>query len=90
VTRSFQKISHSSKLQVAALTNGSCLQSETGPPIKNGPLLITSYYIMFLRKIKLIIGSFYNIATVKNRDRVEKCGGIIGELLNSPKWMGIN
>jgi hypothetical protein len=34
------KNSHSSKLQVAALTNGSFLQNETGPPIKNGPLLI--------------------------------------------------
>ena len=40
VTHSFQKNFHGSKLQVAALTNGSGLQSETGPPIKNGPLLI--------------------------------------------------
>jgi len=40
VTHSFLKISHSSKLQVVTLTNGSFLQNETGPPIKNEPLLI--------------------------------------------------
>ena len=34
------KISHSSKLEVANLTSGSFLQNETGPPIKDGPLLI--------------------------------------------------
>jgi hypothetical protein len=34
------KISHSSKLKVAILANESCLQNETGPPIKNGSLLI--------------------------------------------------
>jgi hypothetical protein len=34
------KNSHSSKLQVAALTNGAFLQNETEPPIMNRPLLI--------------------------------------------------
>jgi len=37
---SFQKISHSSKLQDANMANGYFLQNETGPPIKDGPLLI--------------------------------------------------
>jgi len=32
--------SHGSKLQVATLTNGFFLKRETGPSMKNGPLLI--------------------------------------------------
>jgi len=52
VTPSFRKNSHGSKLQVAALTNGSFLQNETGPPIKDGPLLITPSIFPFFVKIK--------------------------------------
>jgi hypothetical protein len=53
------KNSHSSRLQVATLTNGTFLQNETGPPIKNGPLLIILIIISFFKKIKMFIQSFF-------------------------------
>jgi hypothetical protein len=44
------KISHSSKLEVANLTNGSFLQNETGLPIKGRPLLIVTRITPFFKK----------------------------------------
>jgi hypothetical protein len=56
VASSFPKNSQGPRLEDATLTNGYFLQNETGPPIKEGPLLIADIIIHFKKKAREIDG----------------------------------